>query len=35
VEELRANEALTVPAGWRKKLAVESDGASGLFLADE
>ena len=34
-EELQANEALTVPPAWRKKLAVESDGVASLFPADE
>jgi hypothetical protein len=30
-EELRANEALTVPEGWRKKLTVDSEGSPSLF----
>ena len=33
-EELRAAEALTVPADWRKKLAVDASGSPGLFPAD-
>jgi hypothetical protein len=29
--DLRANEALSVPADWRKKLTVDSGGSSSLF----
>ena len=34
-DELRLNEALTVPADWRKKLAVESDGSFCFSPTDE
>ena len=33
-EELRAAEALSVPADWRKKLAADVPGSLGLFPAD-
>jgi hypothetical protein len=35
VEELKANEALAVPAAWRKKLAADSTASSSLFPASE
>jgi predicted helicase len=34
-EELKANEALTVPAAWRKKLAADSTGSSSFFPTGE
>ena len=34
-EELKANEALTVPAAWRKKLAADSTVSSSLFPTGE
>ena len=34
VDELRVNEALTVPEGWRKKLSVDSGGAPSLFSTE-
>jgi hypothetical protein len=34
-EELKANEALTVPAAWRKKLVADSSVSSSLFPAGE
>ena len=34
-EELKANEALTVPAAWRKKLATDSTASSSLFPTGE
>lgn len=33
-EDLRANDALTVPDAWRKKLVVDSGGSSSLFPTD-
>ena len=35
VDEVRASDALTVPAGWRKKLAPETDDSLSLFPTDE
>ena len=35
LEELKANEALTVPAAWRKKLAADCTASSSLFPAGE
>jgi hypothetical protein len=34
-EELKANETLTVPAAWRKKLATDSSASPSLFPTDE
>ena len=35
LEELNADEALTVPAAWQKKLATDSTASLSLFPADE
>jgi hypothetical protein len=34
-DDLRANDALTVPDGWRKKLTVDAGGTTGLFPSHE